>query len=347
MDIILGYLVICLFASLESKKYPKVTAGIIFVVGTFICGYRSLAFTGDNIAYAQYYENNSIYTLAESWKLVITRSGKDPFYYFLGNVFSKMGFTYRGWFIFIAIVYMGGFCYVMYRYSKNYFISVLMLISLSYFYFSMTGLRQSLALGICFFAFDLAYRKKLIPFILCVGLASLFHSSALIFLLMYLVMNLSIGLKQWGVEIIAVGISFLNPSYINRLVELLAWNDDLAGYSASTTGLSTSGFVIQFLILIFCLFFLQYAMESDTNFRPFLNAMFLGLIIQTFVVNIDNLFRMSMYFSVYSIILVPEVISLQNERNKMVLYFMVTVALLLYIFNTGAFTNFTMFGGLQ
>jgi len=347
MGIIIGYLLFCLILCVFNRKHSGINAILIFAVGTFINGFRSLSFGIDNEAYARYFESHSYLTLAQSWERVVTQEGNDPFYYFLGNLFSKMGFSDRGWFVFIAIVYVGGFCYLMYRYSKNYFISILFFLSQTYFYFSMSGLRQTLAMGVCFFAFDFAYRKKMIPFVLCVLLAMQFHSSALIFLLIYPIRNFKFSNIHWVVIAIALGVAVFAPETINRLIEQLAWNDNLADYASVTTGLSVAGFIIQLFILVFCLFFQRMDLKNEEQRRPWLNALTLGLVFQAFVINIDNIFRMSMYFSVYGAIAIPEAISLQrNWRNRVFLYMVVGAALFLYMIRSSKWSSFTMFGGV-
>ena len=346
MEIILGYLFFSFVLCIFNQKYPKLNAILIFVVGVFISGWRSISFGIDNRAYAEYYEMNSHYTLAQSWSMVVGQVGKDPFYYFVGNIFSKLGFTYRGWFVFIAIVYMGGFCYIMSKYSKNQFISMLFFVSQMYFYFSMTGLRQTLAMGICFFAIDFAYRKRIVSFITLVVLASAFHSSALILIAFYIMKHWKIGIKQWMLVVTAMFLAVFIPSVINSLVETLAWDENLANYAEVTTGLSWGGFIIQFFVLVFWLYFVKKTiLEEDKRFWS--NLLFLGLFFQTFSVNIDNIFRMSMYFGVYGAITIPNAIALQkNARNRMLLYTCVSLALILYLFQSGRWTNFTMFGGI-
>lgn len=347
MEIILGYLFFCFILCIFNQRYPKLNAILIFAVGTFISGWRSISFGSDAKAYAEYFEMNSHYTLAQSWRFVMEQVGKDPFYHFVGNVFSKLGFTYRGWFVFIAIIYMGGFCYVMSKYSKNHFISVLFFVSQLYFYFSMTGLRQTLAMGICFFAIDFAYRKKIVPFIILVLLASMFHSSALILILFYVTKNWKLGIKQWLLVAAAMFMAMFFSGVINQIVEMLAWSEGLANYSEVTTGLSWSGFIIQIVILIFCLYFLKTYKKDEEDKRFWINLLFLGVIFQTFSVNIDNIFRMGMYFGVYGAVAIPNAIVIQRStRNRMILYTGVSLALLLYLFKSGRWTNFSMFGGI-
>lgn len=345
MPIILAYLALCLVLSFIAKQYPKTRLFVILVIfflGVIISGYRRFDFTEDNLSYIDYFIENSKKSLSQSWQDVLSNSDKDPFYYFLGNVFSKLGFTYRGWFVFIAAVYMGGFCYITYKYSKDYFISMLILITQSYFYFSMTGLRQTLALGVCFFAYDFAVRKKPIKFVLAVFLAYLFHSSALVFVVFYFIKNLKINFKYWFATIIALAVSFLYPSFINNVVERLAWSEDIAKYADSTTGLTISGFIIQFCILLFCYVLTRFDSENDTYRKPWFAAMVVGLIIQAFAVNIDNIFRMAMYFSVYGTLAVPDAIELQEIKSRRLAFWIITALLMLYFLQSTKFGNFKL-----
>ena len=344
MWIIIGYLFFCFLITFASKKHPKTSAALIFLVGVFISGYRSPSYTPDSQAYAGYFTLNAQKTLEESWQAVISREGKDPFYYFIGNCLSKIGFTYREWFIFISIIFMAGFCYLMYKHSKNYFLSSLFMVALSYYYFTMTGLRQAMAMGICFFAFEFAYRKKPIPFILLVLVASLFHSSALIFLIIYLIKELVIGIKQWIIVFASVVMAFLFPGAINSVVKLLAWSDELSNYAETTTGLSIFGFVIQLSIIVFCLYCITKEHYNDTHYRVFFNTMFVGLILQSFAINIDNIFRMSMYFSIYGAFVLPDAIELQDEKVKRILYIMISTVLLIYMLRAGNYSHLILFG---
>ena len=176
MLIILGLLFFCYLVNQGPLRQTKLAALLMFSAAVFVMGWRSVTYTGDNIAYAEFYQLYSQLTLQESWENVIQGVLKDPFFYFLGNVFSKLGFTYRGWFVFIAVVFMGGFCYLMYKRSRNYSLSMFFLITLGYFYFSMTGLRQAMAFGLCYIAFEFVCQRKILPFLIFTAAAGLLHS---------------------------------------------------------------------------------------------------------------------------------------------------------------------------
>lgn len=348
MLIIAGFLVGAFVLSplYKNEKYKNLYLFIIWAALVFITAFRSYSFYTDTSAYYKLYKMNATKDLGILFNDVIKQEGKDPFYHFLGACAAHIGIGFRGWLLFISIVYYSGFIYVVKRFSNLPFITVLGLTALSYVFFTMTGIRQTIAMGFTFFAFVKAYDKKFIPFLLFTLLGGLFHSSALIFLIAYFLMHRKIGMLQICLVIGAMGMALLFPGAINTIVRKLAWNEDLAGYADTTTGLSIFGYVIQFMIAAGSILTAhKYCME-DQEGMAFLNMVVLGLVFQSFVIRIDNIFRLSMYFSVYGLLLVSNALTKQKEKSYILAYSVVCVAFLAYMFYARAYDYFTMFGGV-
>ena len=72
------------------------------------------------------------------------------------------------------------------RYSKDAYLSVMLYLTIGSFTFQLTGIRQAIALAILTFAVDFAIKRKLLWFLLCIYVASLFHRSAYLFAPVYL-----------------------------------------------------------------------------------------------------------------------------------------------------------------
>ena len=78
-----------------------------------------------------------------------------------------------------------------------------------------------------------------------------------------------------------------------------------------------------------------------------MNMVVLGLVFQSFGIRIDNIFRLSMYFSVYGLILVSNALTKQKEQQSYILaYSVVCAAFIAYMMYAGVYTYFTMFGGV-
>jgi transmembrane protein EpsG len=120
----------------------------------------------------------------------------EPGWLFLCRLFQPLGF-------FAMVAVLAAFnCFVYYRFIKEY-------VSPGYYWFAVflyvfnaalmlthsSAMRQSLAICLFLFCIDCINKKHAIRYFLCIGLACLFHSSAEILLLVYL-----LGVFDWKIN---------------------------------------------------------------------------------------------------------------------------------------------------
>ena len=329
----------------SKQKYKNLYLFLIWAALVFITAYRSYTFYTDTVVYYQYYKVNAAKDLSVLLGNVFSGEGKDPFYHLVGSLVAHIGIDFRGWLLIISIIYYSGFISVVKRFSQRPFIAVFGLIALAYVFFTMTGVRQTIAMGFTFFAFVKAYDKKFLPFLLFTLLGALFHSSALIFILAYFLMHRKFGLLQIILIAGAMGVALFFPSAINIIVKQLAWNEDLAAYADKTTGLSLYGYIVQFALAAGSVLIAHKYCFEDKEGTALMNMVVLGLVFQSFVIRIDNIFRLSMYFSVYGLLLAGNALAKQKEeRSYIIAYCIVCVAFVAYMLNSGVYNPFTMFG---
>ncbi|MBR2336571.1 MAG: EpsG family protein [Clostridia bacterium] len=349
MTIILGVIAILFGLSqvfAHSEKKDKIYLWIIWAVLVFITAFRSIGFYTDTKVYKEFYEMYSEMSIKLRYYTIFKINKKDPVYHFLSSTLGSMGLPFRVWLLMVSVLYYTGFIYALRRFSQIPFLTTLGLTCISYVFFTMTGIRQTMAMGFCFFAFVKAYDRKPIQFALFVFLGYLFHSSCIIFILTYFLINKKFGIVQILLVVASATIAFLFPSAINEIVRTLAWNDDVEKYADVTTGLSIFGYVVQLGIAVIC-FVLQreYCLE-DREGRALLNMIVLGLVFQIFAIRIDNIFRMSMYFSVYGMFMIANVVSkFEKESNYWWAYWLVFAVFLAYMLYARSYTGFSLFGG--
>ncbi|WP_180056315.1 EpsG family protein [Acinetobacter sp. YH12227] len=104
-------------------------------------------------------------------------------------------FTYNYFWLFLisSVIVISLYLYTLKKISPNYSISVFLYISLGYYTFFFNGLRQGIALALCFFSLKYLFRKEFLKFLLVVFIASLFHKSALIVIPIYFLSLLKIS----------------------------------------------------------------------------------------------------------------------------------------------------------
>jgi len=345
--IITGYILFLgLINTIISEKINKskifiIFAGfLLFLISTF----RSIYFAPDVVGYVNEYMSLSYRDLGELWRNFISNTGKDPIFYIVAKIINMFGASYREWLAIIA----GFFCFavskLIYRYSDENYLSFVVLISLGFFYFSLTGLRQTVALSIILLSYKYLRERKLWIFIIIVVLSSLFHISALIFLIAYPIANMKIGWKQVIGISISLALVFLFKELLIKILYFLNIEDRFGSYLEGATTLTFSGFIIQLCVYLFCLFYKRRVLENDDKNISLYNLLFLGLVFQAFSTIIAEFFRISMYFSIFSIILIPKAINVEKDKKlRVIVYFAVFVALVAYIFWSRSFSGFKFF----
>lgn len=122
-------------------------------------------------------------------------------------------------FLIIAIFQSICLIYVFRKYSSNYWISIyLFIISTNYISWMFNGIRQFIAVCICFAGTGLMLRKKYIRLVLLILLASTIHGTAIIMLpLVFIAQG-----KAWNKKtILIIFITLIAINYIEKFTDLL------------------------------------------------------------------------------------------------------------------------------
>jgi hypothetical protein len=345
--VFIGYIIVIGIIKLFMPTSSKYNKSFVTFAGSLlflICALRHVEFGPDPAGYVRSYLDLSYINLSDLWINFISGAGKDPFFYLFSKIISLFGASYQVWLAIIAALFIFSVSKLIYKYSNEAYLSFVALLSLGYLYFSLTGLRQTLALAMVLLSYSYLRERKLIPFVALVLLGTLFHASALIFLIAYPFANMKIGWKQVVGISVALVFAYFFSNQVRALVAIIGWTDTIALYATRETGLTISGFIIQLSIYLFCLYYKNGVLKADIKNLSFYNLLFLGLVFQAFTIVIAEAFRISMYFSIFSIVLIPKAIKAEKERRiRMILYVVVYLALLLYFVSSGVFSDFSFF----
>lgn len=106
-------------------------------------------------------------------------------------------------------------CYFIYHNSENVFWPFFFYVTLGSMSFMLTGFRQAIAICVCLLSVELIKKKKWFWFIVVVLLASTFHSSALVFIVSYFVVNSKfIQKRKWSLVFVVIAMMILAPQII-------------------------------------------------------------------------------------------------------------------------------------
>ncbi len=325
----------CIFISLGNKykfNSKKVYVTIMGICLFLIAALRSTSVGNDSGQYARVY-----YALQRMSIRTIVTNYSELGYYLFAKVLSFINSNHQFLFAVIGGFYAYSISRFIYKYSKDTMASFIMLIPMMYFSFSLTGLRQTMAIAIILISIDYILKRRIIPFFLLVIIAYFFHNSAIFFIPAYFLPYKKISNKLILGFILATPIVYLLRRQFVSIVQQFIYSD----YNIAQIGeeaKSWATLLIYILILVAVAFFKDSISRSDDNFPLLFSMMYIGMCLQMFVPLEPSLFRVSMYYNITSIILIPNLLTvLNNKRTRSIAY------LLFFILMAVEYYNFTFY----
>lgn len=246
---------------------------------------------------------------------------------------------------FLIISAIQSFCLIrVYRkYSANYMLSIfLFIVSTDYIAWMFNGMRQFIAVTLLFACVDLIIKKKYVPAVIIILLASTIHGTALLMLPMIFVAqgkacNKLTIIFSTGV---LVSILFLGQftSILANLVQDTQYNDIFTnGIWASDDGTNVLRVLVYFVPTIVALWKLPVIREKNDkiiNLCVNMSIISSGIYIVSIFTSGIYIGRLPIYFSLYNYILLPwEVKYLFNGNSrKIVLILMIAMYLFFYYY---------------
>lgn len=126
-------------------------------------------------------------------------------YVFLMKFFNFIGFSFRGFLMIMYLIFVIPLGKYIYKNSKDLQLSFIIFLCFQFFAFSMSGLRQTIASGICLWAFTIAQKNGIQSFLkycLLVYLATTIHQSAMVFFPAYFMMRYKLNVKLFLLYIV-------------------------------------------------------------------------------------------------------------------------------------------------
>ena len=198
--------------------------------------------------------------------------------YFAWEVLVSLITRNRYIFIFITFLLMYSLYFVaIKRYLEEYPMAVIVFLGF-FFFFSITYMRQAIAVGIAWNSVNYIWERKLYKFLLLVLLAVLFHNSALVFLPAYFV-----GSRYYSYNIallflflcFLIGISPLSPLLIAASGEALEMTSRTARYATEEIYGIRYDYILQVVVLLAILFLNRNTLRRDAKTNVFMNMSFL------------------------------------------------------------------------
>ena len=229
---------------------------------------------------------------------------------------------------------MGGILYFIYKHSEDPLVSVIVFMGIEFFTLSFTALRQMLAISVVVNSYSFIKQNKPIKFVLMVLLASLFHKTALVFLLAYLFKYIKINKKTFFIGISSL--LFVQIIGFDLIINIL--KKFYPYYVPENIMFTTDGIMQCLVILVYLLFglylyYFQFDKKTKEENRLLYVIIFAAFVIQSFANRIPMVNRIMWYFYIFMIIFLPnQIVNVLDKKLNICFYIcIILVCLLEYI----------------
>lgn len=248
-------------------------------------------------------------------------------YSIYSQIISKLNVNDQVYLFIVAMTIIIPIGYTWIKNSKMPGISVFIYITLGFFAFSFSGLRQAIAISIIVFSFNYINQRNFIKFLICLVLAISFHTTAFVFVFAYPLYHIKLNNKHF-----IIMVPFFILIYLLRSRLYLLFYSLYKGIhgSVENTGAYTMLFV---MIGVFILAHIFGPNRKDNiKFNAYKNYLLIAIFIQIFASQSNTIMRIGYYYYVFITLLIPEVIRNQKDKNIQILASIIIVLALLYFF---------------
>lgn len=261
------------------------------------------------------------------------------FYKILNLCIGKIWLNDTFFIIVIALITSIGPYFLIKKYSKNYGMSILLYISIGTFYMQFFILRQAIAISILSFSLIFIEKKQFIKYAMLVIVASLFHSSALFFIIIY---PFAVWKNKKNKFILFSVASVIAYIFKEKIVSLITHTGYASYLNSTKYGYSGSGYgaLCMFIILILLCYIFDNK-EDDRVKEMFYSISFICIIIHTLAPQLAILGRLSNYFCDSYCILPVNIFERSLKDNTKILNFCIIVCAFIYLFIFNSYTNYS------
>ncbi len=317
----------------KGKKWDKKCLTLFFIIFIVLLSLRSIDCGVDLKNYNYIFNNLSTKSISNIFNLY----NREFLFYALNKIVYVLFSDFRVMIIISALISIIPILIVYKNESKNMLLTLSLFLTIAPFSVFFSGLRQSLAIGIVFLSYPFLKKKKCIPFIITVLIASLFHKSSLVCLIIYPIYHFKHTKKifYFFVPLLIITWIFKNQLFSTIIQFVDPLYQERYNIIEST---GAYGMLILLLMLdLFC-FILPEKGQIDGDFNGLRNILVLSTFIQCFASINPIVMRINYYLLLFVPLLIPMVkYKCKKENIKITNLFelFLTSFLIFYFFYNG------------
>lgn len=250
-------------------------------------------------------------------------------YVFLEGLIAKTLSNPQWLFIITALFICLSIGHFIYQTAKEPMLALLFFITLGFFQFTLSGIRQSIALSITLWLYPFIKQKQFIRFIIGLFIASLFHKSAWLFLPAYFIAQQKITPIRILIELLGFLLLFLSAERLLLITaDIMDYN-----YGIEETGNGYIFFIIVLLITICGIFNRTAIIQQNPTNKYVLNLNFISFSLWGLRLISRTAERVTLYYMPYSYLLLEEMIMSQKKSIKQFsLFIVILLAISLFFY---------------
>lgn len=317
----------------KTRKTWRISINNIFLFVSFVLLFTLIGFRGDNIGSdtATYRRNFPLYA-ALNWEGIFTNNTNYEIGYralmkIAANISSD-----PAWIIIVTSAIFMIFSFIFIKSNcRDYFFAVILFISVGPYLFAFNGIRQSLAGAFCLVGWTMYQRRDLFKAFLLFALAVLFHTTAVIFPILLIVLHFLPHNKKWYFIMLSgclLFVAILRPA-MNMILRFFPVYNLRYGHGRWTIVGVRGMIFVWVLIIALCIYECVKTNWKDViNRRKFEVLIFSTLYITFNLAGLlfDGLQRVPVFFSPFLILLFEDTFKFFEGRSRKIYRFTLILA---------------------
>lgn len=324
--LICSLILVCIFLDcikgegIDEEKLNRNRLQKVFWMGMLLFIFAALRDTSVGIDVPGY-ANNYVFVGRYDFKeLMILKQGRDPVFSIFCKVLTYISDSPHFMLAVVGAIVAFSFSYYVYHQKGDVLLSFILFVTFRLYAFTLTGLRQAIALSLCWIAFVMMQKGKNISFFLLTILASMFHASAIVYIIAWFFYKFSKPIVSFVVcAVIATADLISSHSLIFTLSSLMT-EDRFGDYAnaGNITEYTAGGTFYLYVIFFAFIIFVMCLSKKDNNdsTRKMFNIVCVAMMVYISCQSLPVFFRISYYFILPFYTLIPKSIDTVFKKKE-------------------------------
>lgn len=339
LNYIFLFLLTCILGIIYSFTKRKELFYLLLIPFALLPGLRLDIGGSDYFLYEEAYNN-----YLDKGYVILFEPGYN-FIMYLGNI---IGISFNTFLCIITIISSIILFSVINAHTKFVFIAILLYLAKLYIFYNFVLIRQMIAIPIVWYALLYFKNGNYYKFLIMIVLASCFHSSAIIFLFLFLIRNVIFSNKMILLGLFfAVIIAFINRYALEYIADSVPYiGMRLVAYLDRDNSINPFNFIEIALLLIIATSYKESLKKKVADYEFYYALLFLSAFLLIAFFNIDVFKRIRDYFIISYITIIPGIILVSKKGLSRYLMLFIIIAYLSFLYIRSIYIFDTTTGGV-